>query len=144
MIQRIRVSGLLVRNGTLLLVSHKKKDDEYWLLPGGGVDPGETLVEALKREFLEETGIHVTPGKVLFLSDTVYPDGSKQVHHIFFEVTAEACELIKGEDIERAEFISVAECASLKFYPPVMEKITLFLGGKEKISGAEYLGKLWE
>ena len=50
---RIRVAGLLLQGGSVLLVRHQKGEDTYWLLPGGGVQYGESLEEALNRELLE-------------------------------------------------------------------------------------------
>ncbi|MCK5682580.1 NUDIX domain-containing protein [bacterium] len=148
MIQRIRVSGVLVSDNKILLVSHKKKDDEYWLLPGGGVDVGETLEVALLREFLEETGIHVKVEKVLFLSDTIYPDASKQIHHIIFAVSEAVSSVdrisISDADIVQAKYIEISKLKDLKFYPPVNEKIMEFLHSGDQRYGAEYLGKLWE
>jgi len=47
---RIRVSALLRWRGAILLCRHEKRGREHWLLPGGGVRSGETLVEALQRE----------------------------------------------------------------------------------------------
>jgi len=46
---RIRVSAILRREGRILLCRHEKAGREYWLLPGGGVDLGESLAEALQR-----------------------------------------------------------------------------------------------
>ena len=54
---RIRVSAVLRWRGAILLCRHEKPGKEYWLLPGGGVDSGESLVDALRRELAEEIGI---------------------------------------------------------------------------------------
>ena len=54
---RIRVSAILRWNGRILLARHEKPGKEYWLLPGGGVKAGESLLEALVRELREETGV---------------------------------------------------------------------------------------
>jgi len=56
---RIRVGVLIWRDGEVLLVRREKGGRSYWLVPGGGVDPGETMVEAAPRELLEETGYSV-------------------------------------------------------------------------------------
>ena len=54
---RIRVSAILRWQGRVLLCRQEKPGKEYWLLPGGGVDGGESLIEALRRELREELGI---------------------------------------------------------------------------------------
>ena len=54
---RIRVSALLRWRDRILLCRHEKPGKEYWLLPGGGVNSGESLVDALRRELSEEVGI---------------------------------------------------------------------------------------
>ena len=58
----------------LLLVGHQfgKEDDKlFWSFPGGGVDFGETLQEAIVREFKEETGLTVTVGSFLFIYEYI-------------------------------------------------------------------------
>ena len=54
---RIRVSALLLWRDRILLCRHEKPGKEYWLLPGGGVNSGESLVDALRRELSEEVGL---------------------------------------------------------------------------------------
>src|SRR5689334_22177916 len=87
---RIRVSGLLRWENRLLLCRHEKPGrGEYWLLPGGGVDAGESLVDALHRELREEVGIDdelPLEGPVA-LVDSIAPPRTlvqKHVVHIIF------------------------------------------------------------
>jgi len=52
---RIAVKAIIIRDGRLLLV--QEQDDEWWSIPGGGVDYGETVDQALRRELSEELGV---------------------------------------------------------------------------------------
>ena len=54
---RVRVSALLRWHDRVLLCRQEKPGKQYWLLPGGGVDGGESLLDALRRELAEELGI---------------------------------------------------------------------------------------
>lgn len=54
----------IVKDGRVLLVQHsdnEKPDYGYWLLPGGSVEPNETVEEAVEREVEEETGLRIRP-----------------------------------------------------------------------------------
>lgn len=54
---RKTVYGIVERGGKLLLV-YSEKDNDYSLI-GGGIEPGESLEQALQREFLEESGFYI-------------------------------------------------------------------------------------
>lgn len=61
------VRGLLIRQGHVLLVKHEHKDrSPFWCLPGGLVEEGETIRQALIREIKEETYLDVVPDELLF------------------------------------------------------------------------------
>ena len=83
---RVRVAGILIEDDRVLLIEHTKNDRSYWLLPGGGVDWGESIEEAIKREFLEETNLTVEIENFLFISETLAPDNTKHVINLYFRV----------------------------------------------------------
>ncbi|WP_127492681.1 NUDIX hydrolase [Paenibacillus glycanilyticus] len=77
---QVRVTGILVEEGRLLLVKQKVSDSRAWSLPGGRVEQGETLEQAIIRELEEETGLTTRIIKLLYLCDK--PDAS--LVHITF------------------------------------------------------------
>ena len=86
---RVRVSLLLRWQDRVLLCRQEKPGKEYWLLPGGGVEAGETLEEALHRELGEELGLWDTlqvEGPIA-VAESIAPDwrpGDKHVVHVIF------------------------------------------------------------
>ena len=86
-VARVRVCGLLVQDGTLLLTAHRgllPRQLSFWSPPGGGWQFGETLQQCLAREFEEETGLAVSVGRFLHLHEFKGP--GLQALELFFEV----------------------------------------------------------
>ncbi len=72
---RVRAALAVVRDGRILLVPHYNTDagPVQWLIPGGGVDFGESVRDAASREFTEETGLRAAVGALLDVSEVVLP-----------------------------------------------------------------------
>ena len=72
------VCALVRREGRLLLVEEMEAGDPdpTWMLPGGRLEPGETLTEGLRRELAEETGLRLAEHPVIaFAVDVLRPEG---------------------------------------------------------------------
>ena len=97
---RVRVCGILKEEGKILLVKHRGigESGHLWAPPGGGVEFGERLTDALQREFLEETNVQVKVEAYLFTNEHI--DDRHHAIEVFFEVTRLAGNLELGHDPE--------------------------------------------
>jgi 8-oxo-dGTP diphosphatase len=144
---RIRVSAILRRGHRILLVRQGKHGREYWLLPGGGVQTGETLVRALKRELVEEVGLDADvpfEGPVA-IAESIAPPGSpaKHVVHIVFagHLGDRSLERVSSTDeaVWNHRLFDVEELAGLALHPPIQRFLARWQPGDPTV----YLGALW-
>lgn len=103
----VGVGGAVVRGGRVLLI-RRGKEPLYgrWVVPGGTVELGETLVQALVRELEEETGLRVEPLEVLTVFDRIERDGETVVYH--FVIVDYLCRWLSGEARAASDALDVA------------------------------------
>ena len=143
---RVRVAGILIEDDRILLIEHTKNNRKYWLVPGGGVDWGESAAEALIREFKEETGLDIEVEKFLFISETIAPDKQKHVINLYFKIkkaenSSNIMKLGEEEMLTDLRFIPEDEIKNIKLYPNIKEKLIKLLN---KGNIEPYLGLLWD
>jgi ADP-ribose pyrophosphatase YjhB (NUDIX family) len=145
---RIRVSAVLAWRDRVLLCKQEKPGKEYWLLPGGGVNSGESLVEALRRELAEEVGIvDLLPleGPVAIV-DSIAPVRSfaaKHVVHIIFagDLSGRSLETVTSSDaaIRGHRLFALSELDDVVLHPPIQRFLARWRPGDPVV----YLGPLW-
>ena len=145
---RIRVSAILRWKDRVLLCRHEKPGKEYWLLPGGGVQAGESLVDALHRELSEEIGIDdelPIEGPVA-LVDSIAPAAAflaKHVVHIIFaaDLGERSLEQVTSHDVavRGHRLFGTNELDGVVLHPPIQRFLTRWQPGDPAV----YLGALW-
>ena len=145
---RLRVSALLRWHDRILLCRQEKPGKEYWLLPGGGVDGGESLVEALWRELAEELGLHEAfafEGPIA-IAESIAPNWTPDDRHVVHIIFAADLSHRSLEDVEThdaavrgARLFSTNDLEEIVVHPPIKR----FLARWQPGDPAVYLGALW-
>lgn len=114
--------GAVIRRGDMVLLIHRHKNgEEYWVLPGGGVEDEETLEEALRREVMEETSLEVV--SFVLLGEH---NGEFGGYHSFFEIVAPGDPVLGGPEKDNMdennvyilEWVNKVHAKSIEhFYP---------------------------
>jgi len=78
----LRVSGILILNNRILL--QRVPADPGYAYPGGHVELGETTQDAVRREFMEEMGIHVVVKRLLWVGELFFSWDEKRCHQISY------------------------------------------------------------
>jgi 8-oxo-dGTP diphosphatase len=145
---RIRVSAILRWQDRMLLCRHEKGEKQYWLLPGGGVNSGESLVDALHRELGEELGIaeNLPVEGPVAIVDSIAPIRSfaaKHVVHIIFagDLTGRSLETVTSSDaaVRGHRLFELEDLDEIVLHPPIQRFLARWRPGDPAV----YLGALW-
>jgi acetyl-CoA carboxylase carboxyl transferase subunit beta len=122
----LAVSALAVdsRDKVLLIKRGHEPAKGLWSVPGGSVEPGETLVQALVREMVEEVALDVEVlEQVWNVSVALSEDADYDIH--CFRVRVLGGTLCAGDDAEEARYVSFAEYGLLQTTPRLTELLAL-------------------
>jgi ADP-ribose pyrophosphatase YjhB (NUDIX family) len=124
------VGAIIIDSGRVLLVERGRQPLKgYWSLPGGAVEVGEQLTDAVRREVLEETALAIEPISVVEIFERITrdPAGLAQYHYVLIDYLCRVTggELKAGDDVSGARWV---ERSCLEQYQitegtlPVIEK----------------------
>ena len=131
--QRVAAYALIRRGADEVLLTRLAPQIRFrgWTLPGGGVDHGEHPREALRREVLEESGLHAEPGQILDVYSHHYtgprPDGLVEDYHAI-GLVFEAALLPQSYDVE-PHVLDVGGSTDHAAWVPIEEARELSLSG---------------
>ena len=117
------VSAVVVDDDRLLLVRRGRgRAQGEWAVPGGRVEAGEMLGEAVVRELAEETGLEGVCGNLIGVIELLEDaDGPHQVVLAHFVTLMEAVDPVAGDDAAEARWVPLADVAELRLAPGLAE-----------------------
>ena len=113
---RVAAGAVVVNQDKVLLVLRNKAPaKDMWAIPGGSVNLGETLQAAAEREVLEETGLQIKAGEIVYVFERIERDqaGQVQFHYVILDLMAEALDpnqpLTPADDVRDAGWFSLVD-----------------------------------
>ena len=115
---RVKTRAVIVRDGRLLVSRERRRAIEHLLLPGGRVQDGESITDALVREVHEETGLDVVPKQLLYIAEVVGSYGAHDLNLVWLAELLDENATI-GDDV----LIAFDDAQASSIMPPIVDQI---------------------
>ena len=116
----IGVGGAVVRDGQLLLVRRASRHGRgNWQLPGGFIEPDETIEQAVVREVHEETGVTAEVDAVLGLRSRYDPETGNGIYIVLVLRPIDGEPTADGYEVDQAGYFNLEQIGALSPLPPV-------------------------
>jgi 8-oxo-dGTP diphosphatase len=115
----VGVGAIIFRRDRILMAQRGKQPLKgWWSLPGGALELGESLEDAVRREVLEETGLEVVPIKLFEVFERIMrdADGAPEYHYILIDYVCRVTGgvLFPGDDVCAVDWVRRRDLASLQ------------------------------
>ncbi|RFB14934.1 NUDIX domain-containing protein [Bacillus sp. HNG] len=144
---RVRAGAVIIENNSILLVEFNDEKGLHYNLPSGGVEPNETVIEAVQREAMEEASVEVEVGSLAFVyeyaphkSSNIY--GETHSISLLFE-----CEIKNGSSPRfpsnpdpnqtGVKWIPLAELNQIVLFPNIKEHLVDYVSNRKSINLVE-------
>ena len=138
----VPAASAIVADGEGRLLLAKRTDNDLWTIPGGTMEPGETIAETAAREVKEETGIDVEVVSLVGIYSNPqhvveYSDGElRQQFSICFACRPIGGELATSDETSEVGYFSPDEIEAMEIHPSIRLRIQHFLDNRDEL----YLG----
>jgi 8-oxo-dGTP diphosphatase len=141
------VAAIIVRNSRLL-ICQRRRDKAFplkWEFPGGKVEAGESLTDALTREILEELGVRIEIGREVYRTQHRYAELAATIEIVFYfakiadgktarelsdeEIGAEIAAFNASGEFEKTVWVTAAELSGFEFLAANAELVGRIAGG---------------
>lgn len=149
---RNSIKAIIIKDNRILFNRMKSKanDEIFYILPGGGQEGGETFVEALNRECLEELGTEVTVGDLVLIREYIgknheFAEEHMEIHQIEYMFSCELIDDINESKITHYDYqqvghtwIKLEELSESNVYPKILKEVIIKINSN--INKPIYLG----
>ena len=135
----IRPSILIIESGKLLTLKYNYSGNNVYALPGGNLEFGERMEDALKRELIEEIGLSVSVGSLAFVAE-VHQRQKDTLHMVFNGEIENGTPVLNPKETSAlaVEWLLVSELEQFSLYPNISKQIK----GKEPLADTLFLGEI--
>ena len=122
------VAAVMIREGKLLLIRRGVEPSMgKWSIPGGSIEWGEPMMEAVKREVREETGLEVEVGRIAGVFDLIIRDeeSGPAFHYVIIDLFASPVggTLTPGDDAVEARWVPIEDLGSYELSPFLLSRL---------------------
>lgn len=138
----IRPAILIIENQRILTMQYNYGNQEVYNLPGGNLELGEYLSDALAREMQEELGIEVSVGEMILVGEVYFEERKKHTLHLLFEgkiISGIPTLNPKETSALVIKWLAINELEKVNLYPSLSKQIQDYLAGK---LSNKYIGKI--
>lgn len=140
---RVRAGAVIIEDSSILLIEFNNENGLHYNLPAGGVEPNETIIEAVRRETKEEASVDVEVGPLAFFYEYApYLNSNKYGETHSLELMFE-CKITNGSiprfpdnpdpDQTDVKWIKLSELHNVILYPNIGEHIINYIENKRNI-----------
>lgn len=132
---QVKVRAVIWHHDCVVVARESRHGAPHLSLPGGRPERGERLLDALTREVLEETGLHVRVGRLLYVAECVNDSGLQDLNLVF------AAAAVDPVDAQAVCLVDPTNPREVRVLPPILDAIAADAPGPP---AARVLGNVWE